>query len=406
MTSALPAEREYSLSDARARIESELLRLGLQLKETILGERIGSVLVDLQAEPSQQRAAGSGKGTLEEAAIGARFEALEHYLDEHQPRQLQLLSTASLVDDRYLQEDFLQPWLKAQPDRHLACQQYTDIHANPLFAYPITVTRPDYADQLMPGDTFEHSGLRRYSSNDGAAIGASRDEALLHALNQLIERDALSLFMLRHFYYQRRDPLMQVERPCASSPLAGFWAEAERCLASPIIVLDISNEFASRSFLAFCLRPGSPLQASVVGCGTSLDPWHGVRRALSELVQLQLNSQIPQAARQLQQAAGQFAAWPKLRRCQRRDIAALLGNTRSCPLPVPTAQPSVAEQLRRLIDDLQQHGHVVGICEVFRGAQGISLVNALVPGLERFHLIWSGNLVLPGPRGRRLAQAQ
>ncbi|WP_153786851.1 YcaO-like family protein [Pseudomonas sp. EMN2] len=399
-----PAEREYSLDVAKVRVEEQLALLGLRLEETVLGNGLGSVLMRLSEGATGRIAQGSGKGRLEEARVGARFEALEHYLDEHQPRQLHLRSSASLACEAHLQGDFLLPWLKAQPDRYLACQRYTDLHAKPLFDYPIGITRPDYADQPLPGDDFDHRGLRRYSSNDGAAIGASRDEALLHALNQIIERDALSLFMLRHFYYQRREPVLQVLRPAASSALSRLWGEAERCLDSPIAVLDISNEFASRSFLALCLRPASPLQANVVGCGASLDPWHGMQRALSELVQLQLNSRLPQASQQLQQAAGALAAWPRLQRCQQRDIAALLDNSHYCTLPEPLPAQTVTQQLQVLVDDFNRHGHQVGICEVFRGAQGISLVNALVPGLERFHLVWSGNLVLPGPRGLRLAK--
>lgn len=401
-----PAEREYSLDVAKTRVEEQVALLGLRLEETVLGNGLCSVLMHLSDGATGRMAHGSGKGGLEEARVGARFEALEHYLDEHQPRPLHLRSTASLAREAHVQDDFLLPWLEAQPDRYLACQRYTDIHAKPLFDYPIGVTHPDYADQPLPGDNFDHRGLRRYSSNDGAAIGASRDEALLHALNQIIERDALSLFMLRHFYYQRPEPVLQVLRPPATSALSRLWGEAERCLDSPIAVLDISNEFASRSFLALCLCPASPLQANVVGCGASLDPWHGVQRALSELVQLQLNSRLPQARQQLQQAAGTLAAWPRLQRCQQRDIVALLGNSRYRTLPEPLPAQTVTQQLQVLLEDLQRHGHQVGICEVFRGAQGISLVNALVPGLERFHLVWSGNLVLPGPRGLRLAESE
>ncbi|AZL69645.1 MULTISPECIES: YcaO-like family protein [Pseudomonas] len=399
-----PAEREYSLDVAKVRVEEQLALLGLHLEETVLGKGLGSVLISLSDAVTGRIAQGSGKGGLEEARVGARFEALEHYLDEHQPRPLHVRSTVSLARQAHLQGDFLLPWLKAQPDRYLACQRYTDIHAKPLFDYPLGVTLPDYADQALPGDDFDHRGLRRYSSNDGAAIGASRDEAVLHALNQIIERDALSLFMLRHFYYQRREAVLQVLRPAASSALSRLWGEAERCLDSPIAVLDISNEFASRSFLALCLRPASPLQANVVGCGASFDTWHGIQRALSELVQLQLNSRLPQGRQQLQQAAGALATWPRLQRCQQLDIAALLDNSRDCALPEPLPAQTVTQQLEALVDDLNRHGHQVGICEVFRGAQGISLINALVPGLERFHLVRSGNLVLPGPRGLRLAE--
>ncbi|MFJ4156829.1 YcaO-like family protein [Pseudomonas sp. NPDC089752] len=405
MESKLPPEREISLSQALARIDAQLAALSLKVEERQLGAAIGSVLVKLEASTGCT-ARGSGKGTLAEATVGARFEALEHYLDEHHQRHWVIRESTELAADLRLKDDFLQPWLLEQPDTRLACQRYLTADGQSLFDYPIGVTRPDYAQASLPGDTFNYDGLRRYSSNDGSAIGASRSEAVLHALNQLIERDALSLFMLRHFYFQRPDTLHRVIKPADDSDLSMLWEQAERQLGASIAVLDISSEFASRTYLAWCPHSPHRLHEGLTGSGAALDPRHGIRRAISELVQMCLNARVPAAALELQEAELQLRSWPRLHRCLQLQLTPLLETTvMDIVLPTPMARVPVTEQVQTVLQDLHQHGRVAGICEVFRGDQGISFVNVVVPGLERFHLVSSGNVVLPHARGMQLAPA-
>ncbi|HGM5582301.1 TPA: YcaO-like family protein [Pseudomonas putida] len=393
------AERELPLATARQRIDEQLSQLALSVEEHWEGESVGSARISLRSQAGAT-SQGCGKGLEQEARVGARFEALEHYLDAHLTHSAHLSEASHLAQVPALRDDMLQPWLAAQPHEKLACLAYHDLDGQWLFDYPLCLTCADYADHPAVGETFDLRGLRRYSSNDGSAIGATLQEAILHALNQSIERDALSLFFLRHYYYRQPGPLRWVSKPNTHTELGHLWQQAENCLKAPIGVLDISSEFASSTYLALHMSQTSRLHGALFGAGASLDPWHAVRRAVTELVQVQLNSRCPGALDELKLGERLLRPFPRLQSCLQFDLNVLLEKAAlTVELPAPGRRYSVRQQLRYLYADLQRHGRQAGICQLFQGHEGISLVNVVVPGLERFHLVCSGNVVCPGPRG-------
>lgn len=400
------AERDLTLAQARQRVEKQLSELSLSIAERWVGTAVGLAEVSL-SDACTVVAQGWGKGLEQEARVGAHYEALEHHLDLHHARRVHYSLASRLARLPALQADFLRTWLQAQPDTILACQSYCGLNGEWLFDYPLALSKPDHADQPMPEETFDYRGLRRYSSNDGAAIGATYHEAVLHALNQSIERDALSLFFLRTYYYQQPALLSWVDKPDAQTALGQIWRNAEQCLEGEIKVLDISSEFASRTYLALLVSPGATYHRALFGAGSSLDPWHAVRRAVTELVQVQFNAQAPGAMDDLNLADALLRPFPRLHACLQLDLETLkLAPARQVGLPPPVHQGSVTEQVDRLWADLRRHGMQPGICEVFRGIEGISLVNIVIPGLERFHLVCTGNIVCPGPRGRTIGPRQ
>lgn len=396
------AERELPLALASQRIDEQMRQLSLSVNEQWSGTNVGSARVTLSRHCGAS-SQGCGKGLEAEARVGARFEALEHFLEQHHVRATHLSVAARLARMPALQQDILQPWLAEQPEKTLACQAYHDLDGEWLFDYPLALSLPDHADHPLSGETFDYRGLRRYSSNDGAAIGATYLEAVLHALNQSIERDALSLFFLRHYFYRQPSLLRWVSKPDPSCALGHLWRQAEQCLDAQIRVLDISSEFASRTYLALRITTETTLHGALFGAGASLDPWHAVRRAVTELVQVQLNSQVAEAQAELTLAEQQLRPFPRLHACLQLDLGTV-HQAAGEVVPLPPAPPftTVREQVAQLWADLRRHGQHAGVCEVFRGQNGISLVNVAIPGLERFHLVCSGNVVCPGPRGRSL----
>jgi ribosomal protein S12 methylthiotransferase accessory factor len=62
----------------------------------------------------------------------------------------------------------------------------------------------------------------------------------------------------------------------------------------------------------------------------------------------------------------------------------------------------LAEQIGLLAEDLHRYGRTLGIAPLHQTALGTTLVNVVIPGLERFFVVSSGNVVIPQARGRRL----
>ncbi|WP_420233284.1 YcaO-like family protein [Pseudomonas sp. ABY48] len=401
---ASPApERELPLALAARQIEADLRALGLQSSLRTLGHRVVSVQAEI-GNP-QGKALGCGKGYIESARIGALYEALEHYLSNPAfATDLDLLTTADLNSVASGKDDLLNT-LRDQPDSRIACRPYTAIHDGTSFPYPIALTMPLYANDPLPTDTTDYRSLRRYSSNSGTAIGATHDEAVLHGLNECLERDAVSIFLLDHFYYQNATPLRVVQHLPTDEALDRLWADAQAEIDEQIVLLDISTEFSVTTCLAFANTAHG--QVSVFGSGTSLDPRHAASRALTELIQLHLNAREAPLREQLAKAERHLTRFARLQRCMRFDPRHLL-DTRPqtiTALPQSDGARPLAVQIQHLADNLHQHGYTVGSSTLYRSEAGTTLVNVVVPGLERFYIVSSGNVVVPMARGRERALA-
>lgn len=263
---------------------------------------------------------------------------------------------------------------------------------------------PNYSLQPLQHDTANYSVVKRYASNSGAAIGASYNEALLHATNECIERDAVSLFLLDHFYYNNRTPLLRVARVPAHDELGQLWLDAEAEIGAKIILIDISSEFLPHTFLAFSTE--SIASPRVFGSGCSISARHGAWRALTELVQLHHAASQPQTQHYLSNAQRHLSPFPRLLRCLQFDLYSLLTRCDQLmvELPAQAATRPLAEQINALATDLHWHGRTLGVTQLHKTPLGTTLVNVAIPGVERFFVVSSGNVVVPQARGRRLQQ--
>ena len=395
-----PPERERPLNKAHQQILYELNRLNLQADIAEYGDRPAFAHVQLRSILAERYSSGSGKGYKHAALVGALYEALEHYLIEHhyQDTHIHYQSNSYFKQLGFLFDDSLLDLITQQSPCTLACRHYSNPLDGKSFSYPLILTQPHYADSPLPEDHFDYRALRRYSSDSGTAIGATHDEAVLHGINECIGRDAVSLFLLAHFYYGHDVPLHRVLPVDSASPLGQLWHDVERQLDTEVVVLTISSEFAAKTYLAFT-RTEYP-HASVFGSGTSLNAHSALSHALSELVQLHLATQHEAVRQSLVEAQHNLAAFPRLQRCQLFDTHYLLSRPYSwVALPADEALPSLRRQITRLAQDLRAHRRELGVCTLYRSESGTSLVSVVIPGLERFFIVGSGNVVVPQARG-------
>jgi len=394
------AGRELTCVQSEQRVHAELTGIGLAVCVRTVGKEIVLVQVQLATETGI-RAQGSGKGYPQQARLGALYEALEHYWSDlffqtsaHNMPATYFAQTALFHDDSVLQ------FLGRQPDAQVACRTFISAAQQSAFSYPMALTSPN----LPLHESADCRVLRRYSSNSGTAIGATYNEAVLHAANECIERDALSLFLLDHFYYENHPPLRVVARLAESDPLGRLWADAEREIGSSIVLIDISNEFIARTFLAFSTKNSF---SSAYGTGCSLNPRHGAWRALTALVQLHHTASDSEHQHYQSNTQKHLRLFPRLLRCARFDAQTLLQKPLQdrVTLPAASAERPLCEQIGQLEKDLLDHGRTLGVCVLHRTALGTTLVNVVIPGLERFFTVSSGNVVVPQTRGRRRAPA-
>lgn len=355
---------------------------------------------------------GWGKGERDAARVGALYEALEHHFTaRHACGDARVQPVEALIAGMTPEAlDSLPGAILAdQLEETIACRPYACIGGGSGFDYPLALVAPDYVDAPLPGDSFDYTGLRRYASNSGTAIGASVEEATLHALNECIERDAISMFLLTHFFHDLAAPLQVASPETLPDDVADLYRRVSSSLDAGITLLDISNGIGSTTCLAVAhlLYPHS----RPYGAGASLNPAHAARRALSELLQSHMGlSCEAEELRAARSTAPDLLAglqpWPRLQACLAMDIEQRLETRRIVPATIEDIPAGdVSAQVQRIARTLQAHGLQAGFKVVHQTPVGTALVNVVVPDFERFYLVTIGNVVVPGRRGKALAAA-
>lgn len=399
----IPEERQFTLAEAETRIRPVLAQLQATTRVTSLGNGPCASLCELHASDGRWLTAGWGKGEHEAAHVGALYEAVEHLVTAQNAQE----DAHILTVDELLQG--LGPGLASivpgvvladQIEETIACRRYLPLAGSAAFDYPVLLSAPDYAEAPLEGDSFDYRPLRRYASNSGTAIGGSIDEAVLHALNECIERDALSRFLARGFFRPDAAPLRVLQAARLPEPLAALHARASALLEADICLLDISTDPGCTTCLAVAHQTYP--HARPFGAGASLNPAHAARRALHELVQSHLGLDCGREAVQQGKTGSPdprdlLAAWPRLRASAAMDIEALLDANGTTDAWIHDRRAgTVRQQVQQLAGALAQRGMRVGY-HVLRGfPNGIAIVNVVVPDLDRFHLVLLGNVVVPG----------
>lgn len=393
-----PMEREFGLDDAERRIDAFLHASGLSCEIESDGDHYGVCLGRLY-QGSTQICAGAGKGDMDSARIGAKYEAMEHWLTHNWSLfQGTLEPVSRLLADADVCCHPL-PMLKEQATARLACRRFIDLNDGSSFAYPLALCVPGYDAAPWDGDQVDYRALRRYASNSGTAIGGSVDEATLHALNESIERDAVSLFLLRHFYYHLPAPLLRISS-VSLGPAARSIHDYLQSHFHEVVLLDISNECGVTTCLAFFRT--SYDGPHVYGAGASLDPSHAAYRALAELLQLHRVTELGLSSRDTCMAQRALRSYPALYRSLMFDVDTLLRSPMIAVDSQVISAGSVREQIERIATALSHQGLRVGACTLGVTESGLALVNVSVPAFERFFIVGEGHVVLPGARGRAM----
>lgn len=393
----IPFEREFSLATARQRIEADLSAHGLRWRTTAYGENLHATLVELFDADGIPLCTGVGKGDAETALVGGLFEAFEHHLALYDACSAQHVHAAAGAIPRGLGQA-IDALLSAQPEASMACRVYTDFFHGGAALYPLALARPTYIDDTAPEDNFDYSGLRRYASNSGTAIGSTFAEAALHALNEAIERDDVSRFLRVHFHDRDDEALFLVDRHTVERHVAKLWSAVERELGDEAILLDISSHRSARTFLAFAAT--CPLPVHVYGSGSSAIASHAMGRALGELVQMySMARAVPAVAADLAKAERRLRHWPRLHRACVADLPMRLGTARRrYAAPAHPSAPrggSVGELLSRGMHGLGEEGYRPLLHTIRHRRGGTALCQVMVPGFDHYHIVGQGNLVVP-----------
>ncbi|WP_444961532.1 YcaO-like family protein [Nocardiopsis sp. M1B1] len=424
-------ERELTLDEAERRVRAEVRALGWSARYRTLDDREPTAVQCglWDADGSEvPYGLGAGKGPGLPARVGAQFEALEHAFTGPtvlETLPVRLVEAAELAEGPFAADRAVRD-VAAQREARVACVRHEALDGGPPVDVPVFLWAPWYpvpggeAARVRRafGDTAEYRSAMSYSVNSGCAIGATRDEALLHALNEWVERDAFSLFLLRSVYDGGPMPA-RVAREALPGRLRAHLDRARDLVGGPVVLLDLTTDLGVPVVMAYApeRRDGAPDHR--YGLGASLSGELAAERAVTEFVQGELLARVVAEQSAATDASGPFArlvadhdvaagvgarlaGQPRLLACAMLDFADRIGEAPPGAVPPETVPPGTGVPLQRaaVVERLTAAGHRVAAHPLRELEHGTVVVQVQCPGLERFHLVTKGHVALPGARGR------
>lgn len=312
--------------------------------------------------------------------MGALAESLEHYLIAAQaPNSTasdDILKDMEPFDDWLLKSiphDCQLPYIKLK-----SVENYDEIRVPAIILCPTTKNIEDI-EKTAAGF------LAKYATNSGTALGCTENEALLHAINEAIERHALSEYYL---FLCGMAPAPKLYQPSKSFLEETFSHDNKLFNLAKKLEILISQDFFDVSFCVAFPRQKAKVLCSI-GSGCSISPSVAMYRAVTEYIQCE-ELYGPNERREDLTAKAMLSSSTRL--------ASLVHPSPNCKVPElhpPRAELSVREQIKRTLLNLRKHNKTAFYRTLY-AQQGLATVlQVFIPGLERFHLIRSGIPVAP-----------
>ncbi len=371
-------------------------RMGITRLANVTGlDRIGLPVCVAVRPDSRALCTSQGKGeTLEAAKVSALMESIECWHGERIALPLRMATYRELAAESAVAAIAQLP-LRADADwsddRPIAWVCGDDLMQQAPCWLPLDVVSTSFVEWPGQRPLF-------LKSTNGLASGNHPLEAVVHALFEVIERDALTLWSLQPESRQRAghvdpatvdDPhLVEVFRTLHDKGIAMLLEDVTSDLGVPTFSCTLVDDPASPHWRA---------APKIVGHGSHLQPVVALSRAVHEAIQSRVTviagSRDDLFPRDYRNASG--------REDHARIVA--LGAQACRPFRQPAAAPlpTFEADLQTLLDALRACGieRVVAV-DLRRADVGIPVVKVVVPGLEPVRTSWWR----PGARARQLMQ--
>lgn len=313
----------------------------------------------------------TGKGySQEEAEVSAIMEGIERFSGEPGDFSLVSGSYRDLSRDR----DVLDPNLLILPRRYQSFEEIEWVEGNSL-------TRDKKI--LVPAEAVFHPYSRRNqlfrTNTNGLAVGNALEEAIVHGLMEVIERDAWSLFEAGRL--QGRDLELQ---DCAS-PMVRTVVEKLDKAGIGVYAKDITSDVGIPT-VAVAIDDELTKDPALLslGVGTHLVAEIAAVRALTEAVQSRLTTIHGTREDTVKAEFARRIGYERMKRINKRWFSpsperASLSELRSF------SGKDFLEDIRYTLERLGSAGlREVIVVDLTRGETGVPAVRVIVPGLEAY----------------------
>lgn len=372
-------ERELNTEEAYNRLTRLHRHLGFHTRTQL--SRPNGLVATCHLYDSDYNEVSCGAGKGEFCELGALAESLEHYF-------ISTITPASVESDQILKSIApFDDWLlkSIPPNCQIPYIELQDLNSYDKIKIPAIMLAPSSRNI----DEIEKTAagyLAKYSTNSGTALGCTESEALLHAINEAIERHALSMYYLSLCSLTSPPELY---RPSISFLEETFAHDAELLRHAKNLDIFLTHDFYDVPFCIAICRSRKEYSLSSVGSGSSIHPSIAMYRAVTE--QLQCEQLYGSEEKQEDLSAEKMLA-------HSARLASLINPCPTYAVPAfhpPHTELSVRGQVKRTLINLGKQSKTVFYRTLYAHPSLATVVQVFIPGLERFHLIRSGIPVAP-----------
>lgn len=337
---------------------------------------------------------GGASGYTQLAQIKALYESLEKSISfnlchNNLMDDLYFFSTKTCPSTPYLLEQQLIPKLLLGDEYQNNNYPWFELthyqNSTRRIYYPLGLI---YAS-IPPSKNIRPNYLSELSDNTGLAIGATSDEAIIHGINQWIERDAYSLFLLKTVINKNPTPARLILKETLPANIAKIVSAIEKQYHEHLLIMDICTDISIPSFVVSFTKQEMLLQPQ--GFGASLCKETALRQALFESIQYK--DRFNKNAKEYREDnIAFFSKSPLLLKAMIGDLNNLIekgiytdvdwNSILSYPL-----NANLSEQIRLMAAHLAKHNANLYTKILYKSSTGVAITYAFIPEMENFGLI-------------------
>ncbi|KTD74956.1 YcaO-like family protein [Legionella waltersii] len=398
------AERQYSPEIAMQIAESTIKELHLSAEFCAYGKEIKTYHCKLIDPQNNTVFYGCGKGIGLQSKVSSCFEALEHFAVhafcqlDHPTHRYDSLENPIIINS-LKKYGLLDPQIYQRKEK-IPFTRCLEIITGEELYYPLYMLDPRYAKKPAPGDKFDYKPYAWNACDSGIASGTSELEASIHALNESVERDAYSLFLIQAFLLNH--PMNIIDKRSVPQHLQVIINHIEKEYNEELILVDITSDIGIPTILVSMTKQEMTIQP--IGCGTSLFKDYALERALLESLQ-PLHVLNKHLSSNQDQIMSNFAKAPLLARCAKADVLPLIQHARTVTfdsLLGYQGDKSLEKQFHTIIERIRSKGFSIYTATIAGTNTGFHCLKCIIPEFEQFYLVEIGKFILPNHRGMAL----
>lgn len=385
-------ERQVPVNMAYKLAEKAVADFNLRVSATAHGVGLQTFRCRLIDDQHKKIFYGFGKGRGLQSKVSAYYEAIEHYAVYSFSQY-----HADNIDNYKMVHSFSNP---------LPCVYLTEIESGEVLLFPVFMLDPRYAKCQSHHDKNDYSKMAWRSNDSGVASGTNITEASIHALNEIVERDAHSLFLIESFIKTKNHNIRLIRKETTPGYLKDIIDKIETQYNENLMIFDITSDIGIPAI--YVSMTNQPFLIQPSGCGASLNREYALERALLETLQ-PLHVYNEDLFNNQKHILAQLADVPLLQKAAIADTSSLRGKYEPidfASLRDYNSVQSLHDQLNEIISKIKARGFKVFKLPIIEQKRGFSCVKFFVPGLEEFHMVQTGKHLLPNQRGMKLLGAR